>query len=163
MLRFLLVLLMLSANANAVELSGMKTIGKGEYYWGFWTVYDAELMSQDGNYDSQKPFALKLTYHMDLDGDKIAERSAKEMRAQNAASEIQLANWQQQMQEIFPDVKEGDFITGINDEDGNAVFLYNGNEVGKIEDAEFAKTFFDIWLSEKTSEPKLRNKLLAGK
>lgn len=163
MLRIFIVLMLLSVNAFAVELGGMKTVGKGEYEWGLWTVYDAELMSEDGSYDAEKPYALKLTYHMDFDGSDIAERSVKEVRGQKAASKEQLAKWGEEMKKVFPDVKEGDVITGINDNSGNAVFLYNGKEVGTINDAGFADAFFGIWLSEKTSEPKLRNKLLARK
>lgn len=163
MLKFLAVLIMLASDANAFELSEMKTVGKGQDYWGFWTVYDAELLSAAGRYEEGKPFALKLTYHMDFDGSDIAERSVKEMRGQKSATEEQLKSWLKQMKDIFPDVKEGDFIKGVRDQNGNAVFIYNGKEIGRIDDKEFTKAFFGIWLSEKTSEPKLRNKLLAGK
>ena len=38
----------------------------------------------------------------------------------------------------------------------------NGKPTGEIRDAEFARLFFGIWLSPKTSEPELRAALLAG-
>ena len=43
-----------------------------------------------------------------------------------------------------------------------AQFLVNGKPTGEVRDTEFANLFFGIWLSPKTSEPKLRVALLAG-
>ena len=36
-----------------------------------------------------------------------------------------------------------------------------GRTVGEVADAEFARLFFGIWLSPRTSEPQLRQALLA--
>jgi hypothetical protein len=36
----------------------------------------------------------------------------------------------------------------------------NGEMSDEIQDSTFTQRFFDIWLSEKTSEPKFRKKLL---
>jgi hypothetical protein len=38
--------------------------------------------------------------------------------------------------------------------------VFNGQPLGEIRDAEFARRFFAIWLSPQTSEPKLRLALL---
>jgi hypothetical protein len=99
---------------------------------------------------------------MSLDGIDIAERSAKEMRQQGSASELQLATWFTQMSKIFPDVKDGDVLTGIKNAENATIFIFNDEEIGRISDAEFTSAFFDIWLSEKTTEPALRKKLLSG-
>ena len=66
------------------------------------------------------------------------------------------------MQRVIPDIKKGDRIMGINQPGAGAQFLVNGKASGEIRDAEFARLFFGIWLSPKTSEPKLRTALLAG-
>jgi len=163
MLRVLIALIFLSANANAADIGAMKTIGKGELSFMFWTGYEAELLAAEPVFDPAKPFALKLTYKMDFTGKEIAERSVEEIRGQKSASEIQLEKWGAEMLKIFPDVKEGDSITGISNAEKQTVFLYNGREIGMVADPEFTKAFFDIWLSEKTSEPSLRKKLLAVK
>ena len=63
------------------------------------------------------------------------------------------------MAKIFPDVKPGDQIVGIY-RAGAATFLYNNREIGQINDPEFARLFFGIWLDPRTTEPKLRNRLL---
>ncbi|AGA64187.1 hypothetical protein B488_01940 [Liberibacter crescens BT-1] len=44
---------------------------------------------------------------------------------------------------------------------GKKTTFYNGNEIiGFIKNDDFGKLFFGIWLSKKTSEPKLRRALL---
>jgi hypothetical protein len=40
------------------------------------------------------------------------------------------------------------------------VFYSNGEEIGSVDDSEFTTSFFNIWLGEKTSEPKFRKALL---
>lgn len=64
------------------------------------------------------------------------------------------------MTSTFPDVKEGDRLTGVHRPGEAARFHFNGASVGELRDAEFARLFFGIWLSPRTSEPALRDALL---
>ena len=162
MLRVLVIMLLVSANAFAADYKAMKTVGKGELSWMFWTAYEAELLSDNGEYSPDKPFALKLVYNMDFTGNDIAQRSAEEIIAQKVAAKDDIDKWLVEMNNIFSDVKNGDSITGVRNESGESLFLHNGEEIGRINDPEFTKAFFGIWLSEKTSEPELRAQLLAG-
>jgi hypothetical protein len=41
-----------------------------------------------------------------------------------------------------------------------ATFYHQGRITGSIDDAEFAETFFAIWLDPRTREPSLRKALL---
>lgn len=163
MLRVLVIFLLLSSNAYADDyLKGMSKVGEGTLSWLFWDAYKAELYSASGKYDQTKDFALELEYKMDFTGKEIAERSVEEIRGQGSASEAQLAKWYKSMEAIFPNVQKGDVLLGRKN-DAGVIFKYNGRKIGSIEDPTFAKAFFDIWLGEKTSEPGLRKKLLAGK
>lgn len=123
-------------------------------------VYNATLYAPNGSYDSSEPFALELEYLRTLYGNKIAERSIKEMRGQGYDNEGQLSDWQNKLNDIFPDVGKGDTITGVKSSDNNTIFYFNGEVIGTVEDAEFTKAFFDIWLSEQTSEPTMRRALI---
>ena len=139
--------------------------GKGRLtIWGF-QVYDARLWGLPGfksdNLPGQ-PFALELAYLRDFSGKDTAERSIKEMRRAATISEEQAKVWITDMQRVIPDIKKGDRIMGINRPGIGAQFLVNAKASGEIRDAEFARLFFGIWLSPKTSEPKLRDVLLAG-
>jgi hypothetical protein len=42
-------------------------------------------------------------------------------------------------------------------------FLLNGRPLGEVRDPDFARVFFGIWLSPRTSEPALREALLLGR
>ena len=142
-----------------------RLIGKGRLtVWGF-QVYDARLWAMPGfkpdNLPAQ-PFALELAYLRDFSGKDTAERSIKEMRRAAIISEEQASAWITDMQRVIPDIKKGDRIMGINRPGAGAQFLVNGKASGEIRDAEFARLFFGIWLSPKTSEPKLRDILLSG-
>ena len=142
-----------------------RLIGKGRLVvWGF-QVYDARLWALPGfksdNLPNQ-PFALELSYLRDFSSKDTAERSIKEMRRSASIHEEQAKTWMTAMQRVIPDIKQGDRIMGINQPGIGAQFLVNGKASGDIRDAEFARLFFGIWLSPKTSEPKLRDVLLLG-
>ena len=142
-----------------------RLIGKGRLsVWGF-QVYDARFWALPGfkpdNLAAQ-PFALELAYLRDFSGKDTAERSIQEMRRAATISEEQAKVWITDMQRVIPDIKKGDRIMGINRPGTGAQFLVNGKASGEIRDADFARLFFGIWLSPKTSEPKLRDVLLLG-
>lgn len=137
-------------------------VGEGMFTFYFWDVYRASLYAPNRNYDHTKPFALRLTYQRELEGKKIAQRSIDEMKKQGDLSADDSDKWLSLMNSIFPDVSEGDVITGIATKDGTSVFYVNGEKADEIEDKVFTQRFFDIWLSDKTSEPKFRKKLLGN-
>ena len=152
------------AELNAA-LPQHRLIGKGRLtVWGF-EVYDARLWAQPGfKADSltTQPFALELAYLRDFAGKDIAERSLKEMRRLATISDEQAKNWINEMLRVIPDVKKGDRLMGIHRPGMGVQLLVNGKSSGDIRDADFARLFFGIWLSPKTSEPKVRAGLLAG-
>lgn len=140
--------------------------GAGRLKYLVWDVYDATLYSSYSSNESfniNKPFALKLDYLIALKGNDIAERSIKEMRGQGFEDEEKLERWQAQMKNIFPDVESGESIIGIRDIKGNSIFYKNTTKIGQVNDPEFTKVFFDIWLGQDTSHPYLRQQLLGLK
>jgi hypothetical protein len=135
-------------------------VGKGDLTYMIWHVYDAALYAPKGRFDENKTFSLKLTYKRNIEGRKIADTSAEEMRKHGMGDEIKLAAWHGMMRDIFPDITPGDSLTGVYTEKGHTVFCMGGKEIGKITDRDFGRWFFGIWLDEKTSAPDLRRKLL---
>jgi Chalcone isomerase-like len=131
--------------------------------WGF-EIYHASLWVAPGfksaDY-SKHPFAIELAYLRDFKRDAIASRSIAEMARQANFAEPSQASWQRQMRDVFPDVKAGDRILGLNLPGRGARFLTNGKPCGEIRDPEFARLFFGIWLSPSSSEPRMRLELLA--
>ena len=106
------------------------------------------------------PLALEIEYARALEGAQIAERSLKEMRRQaEIAAEVGV-RWLVAMKQLLPDVRAGDRITGVHLPGEGARFFVNGRLQGDLRDADFARLFFGIWLSPRTSEPALREALL---
>ncbi len=75
-------------------------------------------------------------------------------------NEIRLATWNNQLKSIFPDVKNGTILSAVYFPGKNTVFYEDNNAIGAIKGDDFARLFFGIWLSEKSSKPELRRNLL---
>jgi hypothetical protein len=132
--------------------------------WGF-QVYDAQLWALPGFGNESfatQPLALELGYLRAFEKTEVAERSISEMRRAAPITERQLEQWTAAMLRVLPDVKKGDRVTGVHRPGVGASFWLNGQPIGEVRDAEFARRFFGIWLGSKTSEPRLRGELLAG-
>lgn len=154
-----------TAQEVAGPLPQGRLIGQGRLtVWGF-DVYDARLWAPAGfgagGYASQ-PLALELAYLRAFDAVEVARRSLQEMRRSAAISDAQAAQWTTALLRVIPDIRKGDRITGVHRPGVGAAFWVNGRASGEIRDAEFSRLFFGIWLSPNTSEPQLRQALLAG-
>ncbi len=147
------------------ELNGARLLGESKLkYYGL-HVYDIRLWGEagiDGRSLQSQPLALELQYARAIEGKAIAERSLKEMQGLGAIDAALAERWLQQMRQIFPDVKKGDRITGVQRPGEATRFFVNGQARGEVRDAEFTRLFFGIWLSPRTSQPKLREALLGG-
>ena len=151
------------ASEVAAALGGAKLQGSGTLRFLGLRVYDARLWAAatvPGAEWAAAPLALELEYARSLDGVRIAERSLSEMRRQGDIAADVAERWLDAMKQIFPDVKAGDRITGVNVPGRGARFFINGRLKGEVRDSNFARYFFGIWLSPKTSEPGLRDTLL---
>jgi hypothetical protein len=147
------------------ELPAARLFGSGRLRRFLFHVYDARLWTGPGfevARFSMEPLALELEYGRTLYGPLIAERSIEEMRRGGDISLAQQGVWLAAMQRAFPDVNEGDRMTGVQLPGVATRFFVNGRLTGEVRDAEFTRLFFGIWLAPHTSEPRLRAALLAG-
>ncbi len=145
-----------AARGNGDPTAGLKRWGQGEFRRFGLLVYAATLWAGDD--PLRPPLVLRLDYKRAIAGKAIAEASVKEMR-RFMADETVLKRWGEAMARLFPDVKPGDHILGVYRPEG-AVFLFNGQPLGEIAEAAFARQFFAIWLDARTSAPELREALL---
>jgi hypothetical protein len=148
----------------APELAGLQRRGQGRLRFLGLHVYDIRLWSAApvtaANWPEQ-PLALEIEYARRLRGAEIAKRSLQEMRRQGPIDDADARTWLAEMQAAFPDVQAGDRISGVYEPGRGAQFHVNGRPGRRIDDARFAQRFFGIWLSPQTSEPALREQLLA--
>ena len=146
----------------ASDLPGARLRGSALMRFFGLHIYDIRLWSPGaaGTDPAQPPLALELIYARKLVGEQIASRSMDEMRRVGSLSEAQAGRWLAAMGQLFPDVRAGDRLTGVMHSDGVARFHFNGQLRGEIADADFSRLFFGIWLSPRSSEPRLRAQLL---
>lgn len=152
----------LYATATAA-VPDLKALGGGLLRVFGFQVYNVYLWTPAGAaFDRSKPYALDLQYLRTFSAKQLAERSIDEMRGQGTGSETVYPKWLAEMERVFADVKAGDRLTGVVTPTKTSKFFYNGTYRGEVIDAAFADAFFGIWLSEKSSQPRVRN-LLLGK
>ena len=142
-------------------------VGQGLYRWFGLSIYKARLWGDKTKVTaagwSGSPFALELEYTRTLYGEKIAVASIDEIKKLGIGTNAQHDQWLADMKKIFPNVEEGQQLTGLFSPGQPSRFFFNGKPIGEIVDPEFGPAFFGIWLHPKTSAPKLRQLLLGTK
>ena len=122
----------LANSAAEGPTAGFRRWGSGEFRRFGFLVYEATLWA-GGDDPLRPPLALKLTYKRNISGQDIAEASVKEIRNLGLADEALLRNWGEQMARVFPDVRPGDHILGLQLSEGARFFL-NDRPLGAIDD-----------------------------
>jgi len=138
----------------------LRILGQGRMRWFGLHLYDASLWVTGRDLHWDHPFVLDIRYARSFNGSKIADVSADEMLRLGFRDERKLAAWRELMRRSFPDVKNGDHITGVFRPGAGVDFYHQGRLTAAINDLEFARAFFSIWLDPSTREPKLRAALL---
>lgn len=142
-----------------------RLVGRGRLRFLGLRIYEARLWAPGrvGADDwAGQAFALELDYARALDGAAMAERSLVEMRRQGQIDPARAERWLALMKATFPDVREGDRLTGLHQPDAAARLYFNGELRSQWPDAALARQFFGIWLAPQTSSPSLREALLGG-
>jgi Chalcone isomerase-like len=146
-------------------LSGQRTIGQSLFRWWGLEVYRATLYG-DASFDpprfERQRFGLELEYLRNFSGRDITQRSLDEMQGIAPLDPAQASAWRDAMLKAFPDVRPGDRLLGVHEPERGARFYVNGRLQGVVDDPVFSARFFGIWLSPRTSQPRLREALIAG-
>jgi len=144
----------------ASPLSELKKVGEAKLKVLFWDVYNSSLYSRTGQYQADTfPLALKINYLRDIDAKDLIEKTQDEWE-KLGIEKAKFSSWVPLLRDIFPDIKKGDTLLLNVNENQQSEFFFNGQTIGKITDQTFGKSFLSIWLDEKSSYPKVRNKLI---
>ena len=135
---------------DAVARAGWQAVGSGTLNWFVFHVYDATL------WRAPTADALAIRYAREIPGDALVDTTIEEM---TRLGEPAPTRWRAPLGGIFPDVQPGEVIVAVR-EAGRVQFFHQGLPVGRIDDADFARGFFAIWLDSRTREPDLRAQLL---
>lgn len=142
--------------------SELRPLGAGEMRWFGLSIYQASLWTGAERFDDSAPYALVLRYSRDIAGRRLVSTSIDELKRLGMRDEGKLKRWETLLAAVFPDVKSGESIIGVSLPTRGALFYHQGRLTGEIDDPEFARAFFAIWLDERTRAPDLRARLLGG-
>jgi hypothetical protein len=153
----------LAQTLPATGLPGAREAGSGAFRYFGLLIYEAKLWISGAQFDPAAPFALGLRYARNIKGARLADESINQWQKMAYGAEDRHPEWGAHMRRIFPDVKPGDELVGVNLAGKGVRFYFNGVPSGEIEDAAFARAFFAIWLDARTTEPALRSALIGEK
>ena len=181
-IKFLFILILMTFNnsnafSNSIDESGewentldevekeqpVKQIGKAVFSVFIWDVYESELSTSSGQYpeiSKNGTLIYKINYLRSISSKELIQRTIEQWQHLGVKEDVYNA-FTPKLKQIWPDVKSGDNLTLVVEQNRSA-FYFNNQFAGSIDDADFAPLFLDIWLSENTSEPKLRTTLLGN-
>jgi hypothetical protein len=138
--------------------------GSADFTWYLINVYKISLWTDAQNFSlenkSDEKFALSINYKIKIKRDDLVQTTIDEMARISGKPALSFEKYRSTLQKVFPQVKAKDVITAINIPNKGIKFFYNGIETGIINDKNFTKNFFSIWLSEKTLNQKLYKNLI---
>ena len=150
-------------NFSEINENFSKPLRLGTYnlkVWGF-KIYNIQLISENNIFSYQNKSALVINYQRNFEKKDLIKKSLEEIaRINDINDETLLKTYQNKLEEIFRDVKKGDRKTAFFDPKFGVKLYFNGKFVGEISDQIFAQRFIDIWLSKKSSFPKMTNAIL---
>ena len=152
------ILLATSVFASSISASptnGFQKLGEGEMHYMFWTIYSAELFSSATTGEQ----ALKIEYQKSIDRQALIDATEDQWN-QLGYTKQNINAWLEPLNTLWPNVEPGNTLTIIVSEDQTSRFYFDDQPIGVVNDKEFGQAFLSIWLSENTSEPKLRKQLL---
>ena len=137
--------------------------GSGRLRWLGIPVYEASLWTAPQFVPERfgaHAFALEIRYARSISGNLLADTSLKQMQALDALPAGRYSEWLQALTGTLPDVKPGDRLTGMHLPGKGLRMYFNGQFHKAIDDPLLSQSFFAIWLSPATQEPRLRAQLL---
>ncbi len=136
-------------------------VGKAKFEFFFFDVYTSTFWSDAGQWDTSKPYALSNLYHRSFTEQGLVDKTLEEMQRIDNIPDQKLEAYRPELENVFPDVQEGDRITALYKPGTGTVFYHNGQKTGVIEAEDFAVPFFNIWLSDNSLRPEL-SRILRG-
>lgn len=149
------------AGAHSAAEDDLLPVGEARLQVLLWPVYQSRLFAPGGSYDPDaRPIRFEITYLRDISADDLVDRTRVEWD-HLSLQHPQQEQWLTQLQNLWPDVQEGDTLSLVLDESSSR-FYFNDNLLGEMPDAAFGPQFLAIWLSPGTSRPELREALLGN-
>jgi hypothetical protein len=146
--------------ANVQSSAGLKLVGQAQMRWFMFPLYRVSLKTADGRYqENQYPQMLDILYLRTIDKQDLLTATDNQW-IRLGVPQAKRKLWISQLGKLWPTIKKGDRLAFQVNPDGYNYFIYNGKRIGGVADKQFGKSFLDIWLSPKTSQPGIRQRLI---
>jgi len=147
----------------ASPVEDLKPVGSTTLKVMFWTIYDSTLFTPDGRFSGVVPgLALRIDYRRNIARDRLIDTTREQWQELNLYLPELSEQWLAELSLLWPDIARGDSIILRVEADLAASFFYNGELLGRLENAEFTRRFLTIWLGEQSAFPKQRDELIGA-
>ena len=133
-------------------------VGKANFQFLFWNMYDAKLITESGEYPSNK-FALILRYNKDFSKKSVVDETINQLEKQKTYNQQELEEVKALLNRAFREIKKNNIFIGIKN-NNEAVFYFENEKVLETNNTEFINHFFDIWLRKDSQNPEFTRNLL---
>jgi hypothetical protein len=107
------------------------------------------------------PKKLVLRYHRSVTVDQFVEKSEETLEENPRLSLDQLRPFLSRMKSMYAPVKEGDaYAITYNPAQGALSLFFNERLLGTIDNPEFARAYFGIWVSDYSVSERFTDELL---
>lgn len=127
-------------------IPGAQQVGEARYHLLSIQLFEAQLWTGSGAFAWSEPFAITLTYDRSARSSTLVNRSIAEISQRGGGNARALAPLRAQLENCFPNVAQGDRITGVSTGPNTARIYHNGAQRCTVEWPGFRRHFFGIWL-----------------
>lgn len=149
------------SSVDVIEFNQYKKVGSAKFSVYFWDIYNSTLYTTTGQYPvsvEQSNIVFHIEYLRDITSADLIERTIEQWQHLGLKSS-EYQQYLPQLEQLWPDIKAGDSLTLLINQ-SQSKFYFNQKYLGSIKQHIFGQQFLNIWLSAKSSQPKLRAQLL---
>ena len=136
-------------------------VGKANYSFLFWNIYDAELYSTSNKFNADE-LAIILKYNRSIDKETLVKETITDIKEQKTITKQQEENWKTLLESIYIDTQTNNKFIAIKI-NNKSIFYYDDIKIHESFDKEFNKLFFNIWLRSDSKNPAFTKALLGKK
>lgn len=149
-----------NTNITTLNIDAYQLIGSSKMTWFWFDLYHASFYTVTGKYHSGiYPKLLTIAYLRNIDADDLVSATIEQWQDLQY-SKNDISRWRNVVSSLWPDIQKADTLSIEVISSDEARFFYNQQLLTSINSKGFADAFISIWISEKTSQPELRNQLL---
>ncbi|WP_286267361.1 chalcone isomerase family protein [Thalassotalea atypica] len=147
--------------SDIIESSKLLPMGKAMFTVLFWDIYESKLYTSSGRYPIDivnEQLLFEIKYLTDISNEELIRRTIEQWQYIGFI-DVHYQKFIPELKRLWPDITDGDSLSLLIN-NNRSYFYFNRDYLGEIQSSMFGQMFIDIWLSERTSQPRLRKQLM---